>query len=49
LWPRLVEWKNCEVKLGAGEADEPLRLRLRDLLVGLRNSRAAAAIVPVAQ
>lgn len=47
LWPRLIEWKNVEVKLGEGASDEQQRLRLRDLLVGLRNSRAVAAIVPV--
>jgi len=45
LWPRLVAWKNIEVKVA--EADVQLRLQLRDLVVGLRNSNAVAAVVSV--
>lgn len=45
LWPRLVAWKNVEIDLD--RADEQQRLQLRDLVVGLRNSSAVAAVVPV--
>lgn len=45
LWPRLVAWKNTEIKLAG--ADEQQRLQLRDLVVGLRNSGAVAAVVPI--
>lgn len=49
LWPRLVAWKNVEVVLDGGpdQADELQRLHLRDLVVGLRNSGAVAAVVPI--
>jgi hypothetical protein len=45
IWPRLVAWKNVEVKLA--EANEIQRLQLRDLVVALRNSNAVAAVVPI--
>ncbi|MEZ5963196.1 MAG: hypothetical protein R3F56_05040 [Planctomycetota bacterium] len=47
LWPRLVAWKNVEIKLA--EAGDEERLRLRDLVVGLRNSGAVAAMLTVGE